>query len=135
MHADALYHRMLDQEKEIEAAKAEGRPVPVFPSLLSTTQSSSAKSPVPLVKSNLANVEVSDINPKLQAQLKERLKGLEGAERELEERAIKAELDQGLEVAKEWGDIMRKQDDERATRKEQGKQTLHDRFIELVRFK
>ena len=34
MHADTLYHRMLEQEAAIEAAKAEGRPVPAFPPLV-----------------------------------------------------------------------------------------------------
>ena len=34
MHADTLYHRMLDQEKAIKAAKEAGEPIPTFPPIL-----------------------------------------------------------------------------------------------------
>ena len=34
MHADTLYHRLLDQEKAIEAAKTAGEAIPTFPPIL-----------------------------------------------------------------------------------------------------
>jgi hypothetical protein len=34
MHADTLYHRMLDQEEAIEKAKAEGKLIPTFPPVI-----------------------------------------------------------------------------------------------------
>lgn len=55
MHADTLYHRMLDHEAAVEQAKAEGRPVPVFepvmpgstPSPSSSSSSSFASNKIP----------------------------------------------------------------------------------------
>lgn len=42
MHADTLYHRMLDQEKAIEAAKAAGEPVPTFAPLITSRNPATA---------------------------------------------------------------------------------------------
>ncbi|KZF26213.1 hypothetical protein L228DRAFT_257689 [Xylona heveae TC161] len=34
MHADTLYHRMLDQQRQMDEAKAAGKPIPKFPPLM-----------------------------------------------------------------------------------------------------
>lgn len=122
MHADTLYHRMLDQEKEIEAAKAEGRPIPSFPPLLSS------KRELP------AAFEPNKLPAKTQALFKERLKGLSDEEREVEEAAILAEIESGVQLAGGLGKIYMKQDEERKQRKEAGKETIGDKFISLVRW-
>ncbi|PMD50924.1 uncharacterized protein K444DRAFT_544942 [Hyaloscypha bicolor E] len=129
MHADSLYHRMLEQEKAIEAAKAEGRPVPSFPPLLS---SNSKNLPVPIDESGL---QPSDLKPKIQKGLKKRLEGLKDDEREVEERAIKAEIQAGVQVAEQLGSIYEKQAEERRIRKEQGKETIGDKITSIFSFR
>ncbi|KAM3083921.1 hypothetical protein ACMFMG_001973 [Clarireedia jacksonii] len=126
MHADTLYHRMLDQEQQIEAAKAEGRPVPTFPPLLSQAKSS----PTPTIQNKL---QASELPTKVQLQFKKRLEGLNAEEREVEERAIRAEIEAGEQVAAQLGSIYKKQDEERRQRKEQGKETISDKFFSIFR--
>jgi hypothetical protein len=128
MHADSLYHRMLEQEKAIESAKAEGRPVPTFPPLLST------KSKHPLPPIDDSGLNASDLKPKVQKGLKKRLEGLSEEEREVEERAIKAEIQAGVQVAQQLGSIYEKQAEERRIRKEQGKETIGDKITSIFRF-
>ncbi len=127
MHADTLYHRMLDQEKAIEAAKAEGKPIPSFPPLLSS-KSNNTNSTDPAER-----IKVADLKESVQAKLKKRLDGLSEAERELEERAITAELQAGVEVAQNLSEVYRKQDAERKVRKEQGRETFGDKLIAWFR--
>lgn len=138
MHADTLYHRMLEQEKVIEAAKAEGRPVPTFPPILSTVKTNSTKSPAnstPKEISDNPKIGISNLKPEVQAKLKKRLKGLTSEERELEERAIDAEIQAGTQVAEHVGTQLQKQDEERAQRKAEGKETIGDRIISIFRIR
>jgi hypothetical protein len=132
MHADTLYHRMLDQEQQIEAAKAEGRPVPTFPPLMSQAKSSATQAePTPAPINN--KLQASELPTKVQAQFKSRLEGLSAEEREVEERAIRAEIEAGEQVATQLGNIYKKQDEERRQRKEQGKETISDRLLSIFR--
>jgi hypothetical protein len=125
MHADTLYHRMLDQEAAIEAAKAEGRPVPVFPPLVTA----------PIAPTSGTNqLEPSDLPPAAQKQLKKRLGGLSDEEREVEEKAIKAEIEAGEQVAGHLGSIYQKQEEEKKTRKEQGRETIGDKLSSVFKF-
>ncbi|KAE9367277.1 hypothetical protein N431DRAFT_350717 [Stipitochalara longipes BDJ] len=128
MHADTLYHRMLDQEKATEAAKAEGRPVPTFPPLLSRSKNS--VDPV-----DDGKLQPSDLKPKVQEGFKKRLEGLTAEEREVEERAIKAEIQAGVQVAEQLGSIYEKQAEERRIRKEQGKETIGDKITSIFSFR
>lgn len=137
MHADTLYHRMLDQEKAIEEAKAEGKPIPTFPPLLPARQKFStpatAQKPKDALEGNI--VQASDLPASVQASLKERLEGLKGEERKLEERAIKAEIQAGEQVAERLGTIYQKQEEERKIRKEQGKETIGDKLSSIFGFR
>lgn len=130
MHADTLYHRMLDQEKQIETAKAEGRPVPSFPPLLSSSSLNLSKSTSPAPSTSAVRDDI-----KIPEAAKERLKDLHGVERELEERAIKAELSADAETAQNLQVIWSKQDEERKIRKEQGRETIGDKLLSMVRFR
>jgi hypothetical protein len=129
MHADTLYHRMLEQEKATEAAKAEGRPVPKFPPLLSS-KSKNSVNPV-----DGGRLQASDLKPKVQEGFKKRLEGLTAEEREVEERAIKAEIQAGVQVAEQLGSIYEKQAEERRIRKEQGKETIGDKITSILSFR
>lgn len=125
MHADTLYHRMLDQEAAIEAAKAEGRPIPTFPPLVTA--------PIDPT-SGTGQIEPSDLSPAVQKQMKKRLDGLNDEEREIEEKAIKAEIEAGEQVASHLGNIYQKQEEEMRTRKEQGRETIGDKLSSAFKF-
>ncbi|TAQ89683.1 hypothetical protein B7494_g1989 [Chlorociboria aeruginascens] len=133
MHADTLYHRMLDQEKQIEAAKAEGKPVPSFPPILSNAKPAAVAASQEALEA--AHIDPSLLKPSIQAQFKKRLEGLGGAERELEERAIRAEIQAGEEVVGNLGSIYQKQDEERKKRKDEGKGTFADMMISIFKFR
>lgn len=124
MHADTLYHRMLDQEAAIEAAKAEGRPIPAFPPLVSA--------PIAPI-SDKGHIEPSDLSPAIQKKLKKRLDGLSEEEREIEEKAIKAEIQAGEQVAGHLGNIYQKQEEEKRIRKEQGRETVGDKLSSVFK--
>lgn len=128
MHADTLYQRMLNQEKAIEDAKAAGTEPPKFPPLLSdqfkyVPQASKGKA-----------IQVEDLAPQVQAGFKKRLEGLTGEARELEERAIKAELQSGEDLARNLGAMYDQQKKEREERKAQGKETIADRLTTAFGF-
>jgi hypothetical protein len=129
MHADSLYHRMLEQEKAIEAAKAEGRTLPTFPALLSSESKNL------LLSKEDGGLQPSDLKPTVQKGLKKRLEGLKDEEREVEERAINAEIQAGVQVAKQLGSIYEKQAEERRIRKDQGKETIGDKINSIFSFR
>ncbi|EKD14462.1 hypothetical protein MBM_07183 [Drepanopeziza brunnea f. sp. 'multigermtubi' MB_m1] len=133
MHADTLYHRMLAQEKAIEDAKTEGKPVPEFPPLLS--KSSSKLSGAEHLSEEDNQLQVSDLPRKMQAEFKKRLEGLSDEEREVEQRAIKAEIQAGEQVARNLGGVFEKQAEERQARKEQGKETIGDKLASVFGFR
>lgn len=131
---------MLDQEKQIEAAKEAGQPEPTFPPLLSSpnpkniTKSPDTNTPTPVsAKINVTGTDMqpSDLPPVVQAQLKKRLEGLSDKERLVEEQAIAAEIRAGEEVAGRLGKIYEKQDEERKIRKEQGRETIGDKLSSI----
>jgi hypothetical protein len=135
MHADTLYHRMLDQEKAIEEAKEAGRPIPTFEPLLSKSKPSIA-SQLPGEEAapkavGPGQIKPSDLPVATQKSLKKRLGGLNGEEREVEELAIAAEIKAGEQLAGQLGTIYQKQDDERKQRKEQGRETIGDKLSSL----
>lgn len=129
MHADTLYQRMLKQEKAIEAAKAEGREAPTFPPLLSDRFKFIPQ------KSEEQGIQVTDLSPAIQAGFKKRLDGLSGEEREVEEKAIRAEIQVGEELAKNLGSLYDKQDRERMVRKAEGRETIGDKVTSVFGFR
>jgi hypothetical protein len=119
---------MLGQESAIEAAKAEGRPIPSFPPLVSAPITGSAPPPC------IGKMKPSDLAPNTQAKLKKRLEGLNEKEREVEEQAIKAEIQAGEEVASSLGSIYEKQAEERRRRKEQGQEKVGDKIASFFKW-
>ncbi|KAI9768052.1 MAG: hypothetical protein M1839_004212 [Geoglossum umbratile] len=137
MHADKLYHQMLDQEAAIERAKAEGLPVPTFEPLLPSS-SNRIKPPKTLSASTPApfkpTLTMDQLSPDIQAQLNKRLEGLTDKERELEEKAIAGEIAAGELLAGRLTDVYKEQERARSERKDQGKQTLGDSIRGLFGF-
>lgn len=124
---------MLDQEKAVEEAKAEGRPIPTFPPLLSPKVAKAPTNTMPKATSEVNQVQASDLPPKVQESFKKRLEGLSEDERILEERAIKAEIQAGEQVAGHLTTIFEKQEAERKKRKEEGKETIGDKVSSIFR--
>ncbi|KAF2967473.1 hypothetical protein GQX73_g6118 [Xylaria multiplex] len=114
MHADALYHRMLKQEAEIEAAKKEGRPIPKFAPLV----------PRPMVN---ASAPEPELTPEQQEMLKARLENVAEEDRAAEEEAIKGEIRAKAEVASKVQSMWQQQERERQMRKQKGEETMWDR--------
>jgi hypothetical protein len=126
---------MLDQEKAIEAAKEAGEPIPSFPPLLSNRKTTKSTSPTSQTTLEDNKVKASDLPASVQASLKKRLEGLNDEEREVEERAIKAEIQAGEQVAANLGIIYQKQEEERKIRKDQGRETIGDKISTVFGFR
>ncbi|KAI1739205.1 hypothetical protein F4680DRAFT_423147 [Xylaria scruposa] len=114
MHADALYHRMLKQEAEIDAAKKEGRPIPKFAPLV----------PRPMVA---AAAPQPELTPEQQETLRAKLENVAEEDRAAEEEAFKGEIRAKAEVASKVQGLWRQQDLERQMRKQKGEETLWDK--------
>lgn len=139
MHADTLYHRMLDQEKAIEAAKEAGQPAPSFPSLLSQSRSpqSPAKSPAPSPSSSPIPDQSAPVEPGAEkegprltdaarAELQKRTKNQSQMVKELEERAMRAEAESDIGVAERVTELMTAREQARKERREKGQATVGD---------
>ena len=122
MHADSLFHRMLSQEKEIEAAKAANLPIPSFPPIVSTAASASPRS-----NDSLPPTDGKDrLKPEARAALNERLKGMTPEERQLEEHAVAVEAQATEVLGRQIGEIYEDQDKHRKKRRADGKATIGD---------
>ncbi|KAL0935138.1 uncharacterized protein CTRU02_209729 [Colletotrichum truncatum] len=111
MHADALYNRMLEQEKAIELAKKEGLPVPKLDLSIPTVAEAGAIQP----------------RPDLEKSWREKLEQLPEEERAAEEAALRADLQAKAAVAKDVQKLWDEQEKERQQRKAEGKATIMDR--------
>ncbi|KAI9782540.1 MAG: hypothetical protein M1816_001837 [Peltula sp. TS41687] len=136
MHADKLYHRMLEQEAAVEKAKAEGSPIPTFEPLLpgaarsaESSSSDPALPPAPTTATTTANLK-----PSVQAQIEKRLKGLGPRQRALEEQAIAAEIAAGQQLAGQIDEHRMGHDKARQKRREEGKETFSDKVTRWFRF-
>ncbi|KFY20482.1 hypothetical protein V491_03679 [Pseudogymnoascus sp. VKM F-3775] len=140
MHADTLYHRMLAQEKAVAEAEKEGKEMPKFAPLLENG-GSSVTAPAAAAAATAAKEEVPEIlktSPlaklplDIQAQIKEKLEGLTGIERELQEKALAAEISAGQEVKANLKNIYKDSSAERQKRVEEGNETIVDRVSSIL---
>lgn len=138
MHADTLYHRMLAQEKAVEEAEKEGKEMPKFEPLLEKGGSSvTAAAAAAAAAAKKEEPEIPKTSPlsklplDIQAQIKEKLEGLSGIERELQEKALAAEVSAGQEVKANLKDIYKDSNAERKKRVEEGNETIVDRVSSI----
>jgi hypothetical protein len=131
MHADTLYHRMLDQEAAIEEAKAAGKPVPSFPPLQPTVTSTIPQAPPTTSSDQPSKIDWDQLEPSVQKKLKKRLETLSDKEREWEERAIAAEMAIGVEVSQVLTKLYESKNEDRQKRKKDGRETVGDRLSEI----
>lgn len=135
MHADTLFHRMLDQERATEEAKAAGKPIPEFPPIVASlpdaalalsTQAPASSDTAASSPPQQVLLTPAQLSPKAQAQLAERLKGLSPAEREVEEKAVAMEIAAGQILAGQIGQLFEEQGKEKRERKARGEETFTD---------
>ncbi|KAK4240980.1 hypothetical protein C8A03DRAFT_30949 [Achaetomium macrosporum] len=132
MRADELYHRMLDQEREIEKAKAEGREAPAFRPLLEGQKAVVPAAAPAAAAPAAAAVDVLEPSAATVAAWKEKLEKLPPEEREAEEQALRAEHRANAEMAAKIQGLWQEQAKEREARKAAGKETIMDKFSALV---
>ncbi|KAK6214093.1 hypothetical protein LQW54_004695 [Pestalotiopsis sp. IQ-011] len=121
MHADSMYHKFLQQEAEIDAAKAEGKPVPKFEPVVPKK---------PLVALAAPETELSLEQQQL---LKTRLEKVDEIDRPAEEQAFRAELRAKAELSARLRGIWDQQIEERKARQASGQATTWDRVMGAVR--
>lgn len=117
MHADKLYHQMLDYEKRVEEAKAAGNEPPPLTSLFQPEKT--AKVPAATGGKPQSTLEVPG-GESIPAGFKpsKPLNKLTPHERELEIRAHNAQLEQQKVYLQEASPFMKTQDDAREKRRE-----------------
>ena len=137
MHADTLYHRMLDQERAQKEAEEAGLPIPQFPPILQKPRSAaSAPSSVPAPVEREAaaqtrmpgykTAQMDQLTPEARAELKKRIKDQPEVVRELEEEAMLAEAESDVSVAKRVSALQSSGMERRKERREKGEATLGD---------
>jgi hypothetical protein len=143
MHADSLYHQMLEHEEAIRQAKEQGLPAPVFQPIMSqenlarmlgtqlpenvelaerarkTAQSSDVLDNVP---SNYRK----EIRKTLEAHRKN-MESMSADERSLEEATLLSKMSEHGKMVEEYTKALDEQKRERQQRRQEGKETVTDR--------
>ena len=138
MHADKLYHEMLERERAAEEAKQSGQEAPVFQPLIqheTTTKalgedSAWARARQRAQAHNLPT-SLSQYPPERQEEIRERIKGLSAPEKELELQLIVAESRAQLEYAEQVQQRLEEEKQHRAERRGRGKETPGDTIKRL----
>jgi hypothetical protein len=119
MHADTLYHRMLAQEKAVEAAKKAGQPLPAFEPVLPVAP---------------ATADKDDIQPSEETlkAWKKKLDSLPKGEQAAEEQALRADYRERMKAASELQKFWDGQVEQREARKAEGQATWSDAIMGIL---
>lgn len=122
MHADKLYHRMLEEEEAVNAAKARGEQPPVFEPLVKPRMDEE----VAPIASTVVTFEdlPKDVQEKY---LKERFKGLDGQMLELAKRELDQEIAANQVVAYHLEERYKTERRDRLRRQEEGNERVSDK--------
>jgi hypothetical protein len=138
MHADKLYHEMLERERTQQEAKEAGLEVPELPPLIQAERTSKALGQdsawararqTALEKGMPTNL--SAFSPEKQEQIKERIKGMSKEEQELELQLIAGESRAQFEYAEKIAAQLEEERAHRADRRARGKETIGDTIKRL----
>lgn len=138
MHADKLYHEMLERERMQKEAQEQGREVPEMPSLVSPESIVAALGEdsayararrLAIEKGQPSNL--SSYTPEKQEEIKKRIEGLPPSEKELELQLIAAESRSQLEYAERISQQLQVEQLHREERRERGKETFGDTIRRL----
>lgn len=116
MHADKLYHQMIEQEAAIEKAKAEGLPEPKFE---------------PVIPKKAAEAQMENLSEEAKKRYQEALEKVDERQRAAEEAAIQAEMRSKAEMVGQVKELWKDQEAERQARKARGEETLKDKVSAL----
>lgn len=122
LHADKLYHQMLEQDAAVERAKKEGRPVPTFEPVIPKTMADAATEETIVRMSESAKKRAKD-----------KLEKLSPEERAAEEAAIEAEMRSKVEMVSKIKDLWKDQEAEREARVQKGEATVWDKAAALFK--
>jgi len=140
MHADKLYHEMLDREQAAEEAKMRGDEVPKQPPLISPERTAAALGKDSawakarqraLELGEGAGTKLSDFNPEKQEAIKKRIEGMSELERDLELQLIAAETRATREYAEKVHETFEEERQHRLDRRARGKETVGDTMKRL----
>lgn len=129
MHADKLYHQMLDYEKQVEAAKEAGQEPPPLTSLFNPQAKTRVEKPSS--KSDAVEIPGGEQLPDGFTPSKE-LERLTPHERELEIHVHKAQMDQQQLYAEKASPFMKSQDDAKQKRREKASSWLGDTLAKWI---
>jgi len=137
MHADKLYHDMLERERLTLAAKEEGRSAPVFRPLLdiagvTSSSTSSAGASAVMTGQEKQKTGLDIFVPERRQEIEASLKGKTDAERELEISLLVAEARSTEEVSRKVGEYYEEDRAKRAERRQSGRETLADTIKRLA---
>lgn len=116
MHADKLYHQMMEQEAAIEKAKAEGLPEPKFE---------------PIIPKKASEDQLANLSEEARKRYQEALEKVDESQRTAEEAAIQAEMRSKAEMVGKVKELWKEQEVERQARKARGEETLKDKVSAL----
>lgn len=137
MHADTLYHRMLEQEKAINAAKEAGLPVPTFEPVVRPAGAVAAATPAGAGR-GAARTEDDGLAPpseEVLAAWRKHLDKVEPDERGAEEQALRADWRARARMAADVSRLWEQEAEERKARKADGKGTWADAVAGFVKVK
>lgn len=138
MHADKLYHEMLDREQLQKDAEAKGQDLPELPPLIAPEKitaalgedSAFARARKLAIERGMSN-NLSSYTPEKQEEIKKRIAGLSPAEKEVELQLIAAESRSQLEYAERIATHLVEEKQHREERRERGKETIGDTLRRL----
>ncbi len=133
MHADTLFHQMLEQEAASAKAKAEGRPVPAFAPIIPQQEQPPQQQQGAALRRDGDPVDVPHLSEEARKQWQKRLEKLPEEERYAEAASLKGELRAKAEVASQVTGLWEEQAEQRKARKEQGTATTVDWISDLFR--
>lgn len=135
MHADKLYHEMLERERVAEEMRRDGQEVPAFAPLLpntteetkATTRGSEGDGPWARAKQNeRLPSNFSLLSEKKQKQIREALKDKTGMDRELELQLLEVEAKESREKVQQLQAIREDDEKKRADRRDRGRESVGD---------
>ena len=142
MHADRLYHRMLDHEKVVEQAKEMGKTPPPLPPLLDSAQEAvgasreheqQRASAAAMFKRGLT---LDELPPHLQQRLTKRyLDGLEGQEREIAKRGLDHDIEAHAALVEGVHERWIEDHRARLKRRAEGREQLDDKIFKYFDFR
>ncbi|EME48708.1 hypothetical protein DOTSEDRAFT_67669 [Dothistroma septosporum NZE10] len=138
MHADKLYHQMLERERTAKEAEEQGLEAPELPPLIhaeTTTKALGQDSAWARARQKALDrgmpQTLSSYPPEKQQEIKKRIEGLSKEQKELELQLIAAESRAQLEYAEEISERLEEERVHRAERRERGKETTGDAIKRL----